>query len=74
MPFSVCAICTGTMDHRCVEKEMHMIGLLVERAYDPGVCFADAADFLFNECSKLAYQNFFAVCVDTRQNERRACR
>ena len=31
---------------------------LVERAYDAGVCFTDVADFLFNQCSKLAYQNF----------------
>lgn len=46
---------------RRVEKEMHLIGLHVERAYDPGVRFADAADFLFNECSKLAYQHLFAV-------------
>lgn len=51
----------GRNGGRRVEKEMHMIGLHIERADDPGVCFADAADSLFNECSKLAYQNLFAV-------------
>ena len=51
----------GLNGQRRVEKEMYMIGLHIERAYGPGVCFIDAADFLFNECSKLAYQNLFAV-------------
>jgi hypothetical protein len=51
----------GRNGRRRVEKEMHMIGLHIERAYGPGVCFTEAAGFLFNECSKLAYQNLFAV-------------
>ena len=35
----------GRNGRRRVEKEMHMIGLHLERAYGPGVCFTDAAGF-----------------------------
>ena len=44
-----------------IEKEMHMILLNIERAYRPGIRFADAADFLPNKRSQLANQNLFAV-------------
>ncbi len=38
-----------------------MIFLHIERAYGPGVDFADAADFLFHKRSKLVSQDAFAV-------------
>jgi hypothetical protein len=33
---------------------MHMIFLYIERAYGPGVRFADAAKFLFDKCGNLS--------------------
>jgi hypothetical protein len=44
-----------------LSKEMHMIGLDIERPYRPGVGFTDAANFLFHKRSKLANQNLLAV-------------
>ena len=44
-----------------LSKEMHMIGLDIERPYRPGVGFADAANCLFHKRSKLANQNLLAV-------------
>ena len=43
------------------EKEMHMICLHIESADRPGSGFADAADFLFDKCSKFTYQNLFPI-------------
>ena len=44
-----------------LSKEMHMIGLDIERPYRPGVGFTDAANCLFHTRSKLANQNLLAV-------------
>ena len=43
------------------EKEMHMICLHIESAYRPGIGLADAADFLFDKCSKFTHQNLFPI-------------
>ncbi len=43
------------------EKEMHMICLHIERAYRPGIGFADAVDFPFYKRRELAGQNLLAV-------------
>jgi hypothetical protein len=40
---------------------MYMIFLHMERAYRPGVRFADVTDFPFDKWSKLANQNLFAL-------------
>jgi hypothetical protein len=40
-------------------KEMHMICLHMESASRPDMGFADAADFLFDKCSKFPHQNLF---------------
>jgi hypothetical protein len=44
-----------------------MVFLHVERAYRPGVRFADTTDFLFDKRGKLAYQKLFPL-VGTPDN------
>jgi len=40
---------------------MHVICLHIERAYRPGVRFADTTDFLLDKGRKFSYQNLFPI-------------